>query len=355
MRAAVDAVESFPLVSRALPSLNLREFDALFVVSAGKAAWPMARAISEAFSDRIAAGVVAGPRASGAVADALRWFDAGHPLPNSESARAGDEALRVAELARARNVPLVVLLSGGASAMLALPVSGVTIADKAATARALMNAGCDIAALNTVRKHLSRVKGGRLAAAAGRTITLAISDVHSPIADDPAVIGSGPTVCDPTTYRDALAVLRYTADAPIPASVRQHIENGVRGGAPETPKSGDLKARDHVFRLIATRMDAVWGARVQAESLGYVVEVLAPPTSGDAREAGRRFAEEAIAIGRRRKNRSCVIAAGETTVRVAGAAVGGRNQEFALAAARTLAPHPIRRPNANGSRGNQGL
>jgi glycerate 2-kinase len=275
----------------------------------------------------LGAGLVAGPRAHDSeLPPSLEWFDASHPSPNVMSEAAGRRALALAEESRSRG-GLIVLLSGGASSMLAVPAAGLSLADKVLTARALMNAGVPITDLNCVRKHLSAVKGGRLAASALRTLTLAISDVHEPIADDPAVIGSGPTVADPTTYSDALAIVRRAGVMEsLPATVVAHLE---RGGD-ESPKPGDPRLVQSTYEVIGNRQIAMEGAARAARSLGYRVSIIEAPTNGEAREAGAAFATQAL---RDRGGQPwCVIASGETTVHVHGMGRGGRNQEFALGA-----------------------
>ena len=178
------------------------------------------------------------------------------------------------------------LLSGGASSMLAVPAPTLTLADKGVTSRALMNAGAPISDLNCVRKHLSAVKGGRLAAAAGRTTTLALSDVHGPVADDPSVIGSGPTVADPTTREEALAIVRRAGvAATIPAPVLAYLERGVD----ETPKPGDRRLSEASYRVIGNRHAAMEGAAQAARARGYAVRMIEEATSGEAREAGEAF------------------------------------------------------------------
>ena len=239
LRAAVDAVEPGGLVSAALSRTGTiaRLPPPIFIVSAGKAAWPMARAFCrvDVPGVAVAAGIVAGPRGSGELPRGLEWFDASHPSPNRASETAGRRALAGAAGTRPGG-SLVVLLSGGASSLLAVPAPGLSLEDKIATGRALMNAGVPIADLNCVRKHLSAIKGGRLAAEAPRSLTWAISDVHGPIPDDPSVIGSGPTVADPTTFAEALAVVRISgAASAIPAAVIRHLEIA----ADETPGPGD--------------------------------------------------------------------------------------------------------------------
>jgi glycerate-2-kinase len=220
--------------------------------------------------------------------------------------------------------------------MLALPARGVSLADKVTTTAALMRAGAAIAELNAVRKHLSAIKGGRLALAASETMTLAVSDVDG---DDPAVIGSGPTVADPTTFGDALGIVTHRlAGAAVPDAVMSHLEGGARGDLPETPKPGDARLARSEYRVLANRHTAMHAAADAAGSLGFDVRVVHESTRGEAREAGRQFAAEAIErVGTRPL---CVVASGETTVRVTGPGCGGRNQEFALGAAAVLRSCP---------------
>jgi glycerate-2-kinase len=222
----------------------------------------------------------------------------GHPLPDEASFASGAAALALADENRARGERLVVLLSGGASAMLAAPAPGVTLEEKVRVTQDLLRSGKPIAEINAVRKRLSAIKGGKLALRAGRSITYAISDVHAPVEDDPSVIGSGPT-----TVRDGAA--------------------------------GSV---DALFVLAGSRRDAMEGASAEAARLGYVVERIVPPILGEAAMAGRAFVEEARARARRHQRSVCVVASGETTVTLTGkTGVGGRNQEFALAAALAMA------------------
>jgi glycerate-2-kinase len=201
-----------------------------------------------------------------------------------------------------------------------------------------MRAGVPIAELNCVRKHLSSIKGGRLAAAAGHSITLAISDVHAPVPDDPSVIGSGPTVGDPTTFADALAIVRGAAAAAmsIPAAVLTHLERA----ADETPAPGEPRLAHSSYEVIGTRQHAMEGAARAARALGYMTIVVPEPTTGEARVAGAAFAAEALRHAG--TSRVCVIASGETTVRVTGTGRGGRNQEFALGTMGVIAAAPLR-------------
>ncbi len=274
------------------------------------------------------------------VAPGIDLFQAGHPAPDAGSAAAAERALALAR-GVGQDGELLVLLSGGASAMLAAPVKGVTLDDKLLTARRLMDAGAPIDELNCVRKHLSRVKGGQLAAAAeGRTVTLALSDVHGPIADDPAVIGSGPTVADPTTFQDAIEVVRRR-HVDLPRSVRSYLERGARGEVPETIKPGDPRIARSRYVVIGNRSTAVDGARRAAEAHGYQVITIDEATTGEARDAAQAFVARGRELAARVPGPVCVIGSGETTVTVRGGGRGGRNQEFALAVAESIAEMPM--------------
>jgi hydroxypyruvate reductase len=233
----------------------------------------------------------------------------------------------------------MVLLSGGASAAMAVPLDGLSIEDKQQTVSVLLGAGADIHALNTVRKHLSAVKGGRLAAAcAGVVWTLAVSDV---VGDDPAVIGSGPTVPDPTTFADALAVVEgLGVAARLPPAVLSMLEAGVRGQVEESVKPRDPRVVRAEWRMIGGRREAMAGARREAEARGYQALVIDQPVVGEARQAGSLHVQR-LQVGLSQLPRpACVMSSGETIVKVSGEGRGGRNQEFALAAAVGLAAFP---------------
>ena len=332
----MEAVDPEPLTSVAVQRHqdSLRS-SPLWIVAAGKAAWPMARAATRTLSP--VATLIAGPRDPEANLDGVQHMEAEHPIPGHNSMMAARRALEMATAARASNGRVLVLLSGGASAMLCAPVAALSLEEKGATTVALMRAGADIGALNSVRKHLSTIKGGRLAAAARRCVTLAISDVHAP-EDDPATIGSGPTVADPTTYADALhAIARCGCDVPPP--VLDHLRRGQQHLVEETIKPGDPRLADTCYEVIANRHTAVLAGAAEARRLGYQVRVIDTPTRGEARDAGRLFAELALAT-EPLAGPACVIGSGEPTVVVRGGGRGGRNQEFALGAAKVLVGHP---------------
>ena len=269
------------------------------------------------------------------------WCDAGHPLPDAGSLEGARRALEIAANADEDDV-LVVLLSGGGSALMALPAPGITLEAKQHTARTLMAQSADIYELNTVRKHLSLIKGGRLAAASrGQVMTLAVSDV---VGDDLSVIASGPTVADESTFADALRVLSTRGGVSLyPPEVVSHIQRGVAGEIPESPKRGDPRLARASAQVIGPQRGAIDGARRAAEALGYHVHVVPEPVTGEARVSARSHlamvAESLSSLPRP----LCVISSGETTVTVVGRGKGGRNQEFALAMAAAARDRRIQR------------
>ena len=281
----------------------------------------------------------------------LEWIPSSHPLPDERSVAAGRRALDVARRTGSDET-LVVLLSGGASALMAVPAAELTLEDKRTAVNALLKGGADITQLNTIRKHLSAVKGGRLAAAAtGPTVCLAISDV---VGDDLSVIGSGPTVPDPSTYQDAwTCVERLGVASLLTDSAKRYLRSGVEGKLDETPKAGDARFQSSVTRVIGGRFNAMQGAAETARSLGYDVIVSDEPIVGEARTMGPVFFEKARALVSGRIRPVAVIASGETTVRVVGKGRGGRNQEMALSVARRLASEPA--GMAMGSVGTDGI
>jgi len=307
----------------------------VYVVAVGKAAPFMAAACAAGLPAPPRSGLVVGTHCPIALPEEFSWLRASHPVPDASSETAARRTLELARGAGSDEVVLV-LVSGGASALLALPRAGVSLPDKQATVRQLLLAGADIASLNTVRKHLSAVKGGQLAAAVrGRTVALVVSDV---VGDDLSVIGSGPTTADPTTFGQACAILdRCGGISRFPASVVEFLRRGADLLEPETPKPGCADLARAETRLIGTRLDAVRGAAEAARSLGYRVVVRSDPVVGEARDAGGRLAREAMSqAGPPDSAPVCLLSSGETTVTVTGAGRGGRNQELALATAQAL-------------------
>ena len=222
---------------------------------------------------------------------------------------------------------------------MAAPATAISLDEKRRTTATLLQAGADIHALNTVRKHVSAIKGGRLAVASQAPCrTLAVSDV---VGDDLSVIGSGPTVADPSTFADAYEVLRQFARLDeYPASVVAHVEAGVRGERPETPKPGDPRLERSAAAVIGGRFDAMRGAESAARSKGYHALVIERPLVGESRVVAKQHIEDVLARIPSLPRPLCVISSGETTVTVKGQGRGGRNQELALAAAEAMASSP---------------
>lgn len=301
----------------------------------------MTKAASAALGPLLAEGLVVVPHgypAEGLDAARLRVLHAGHPVPDPDGLRAA-EAVEAAVAGMGPGDCCLFLVSGGASALLPSPASPVTLPDLVQTTRLLLASGGSIQELNTVRKHLARISGGRLAeSCAGTMVTLAVSDV---VGDELSVIGSGPTVPDPSTFAQARAVLerRGLLDR-VPASVAARIEAGAAGNVPETPKS--LPPRHAAF-IVASSETAVAAASAEARACGYPPFVLTTTLTGEAREAGRSLAEAGVRARRTGLPAAppvCLVAAGETTVTLRGAGIGGRNQEIALAAALALEGEP---------------
>jgi glycerate 2-kinase len=294
----------------------------------------MAAAVARRLGARVRAGLVVASTDS-PVPDGFELIVGGHPVPTEASERAGRRALAVAESLQPGET-LIGLLSGGASALMAVPADGITLADKQAATQQLLRAGADIHALNTVRKHLSAIKGGWLAARAGGACeAFAISDV---VGDDPSVIASGPTMADASRFDAALDVVRrFGGEAAYPAAIVARLRRGVEGAIQETPKPGDARLAQTTTTVIGSRRNAMTGAVAQAEALGYHVLRVDDAVIGEARTTAvahlRAVLAKASGVGRP----VCVVSSGETTVHVTGRGRGGRNQEFALASAEVLA------------------
>jgi glycerate 2-kinase len=305
------------------------------VVGGGKAAAAMAAALEELWPGPLA-GLVVTRYGHRAPTRRIEVVEAAHPVPDA----AGQAAAR-RMLAMVRNLTrddlVLCLMSGGASALLALPADGITLADKQSLSTALLKSGADIGEMNTVRKHLSQIKGGRLAAAAypARVVTLAISDVPGDLA---TVIGSGPTVADPTSFADARAILAKYRITP-PAGIAAHLA----AAHEETPKPGDPRLRTASFELIASPQIALTAAANLARAAGVMPVVLGDSIEGEAREVARVFAGIARQVRRHNQPAAapCVLlSGGETTVTVRGSGRGGRNLEFLLALAVALEAEP---------------
>lgn len=308
----------------------------LRIVAFGKAAVTMAGAAAELLSPEVfpGPGVVVVNRENWREVERFTVYPAGHPIPD-ELGLAASRAVRQYLAEAGSTKPLLVLISGGGSALLPSPAPPVTLEDKSRTTRLLLECGADIEELNTVRKHLSLLKGGGLArlSAPAPVESLILSDV---IGDDLSTIASGCTVPDPTTFEDVARILdSYGLRSEVPASVRRRIERGRAGEICETPKPGDPAFSGVVNRLVGSNRVSLEAARRRAAELGYSVIVASEALCGDARQAARALAEAA-----RKRQRAgggtAILAGGETTVTVTGRGKGGRNQELALAFALEL-------------------
>lgn len=345
LRAGIAAAEPRAAVLRALSLegetlrvggevVELAAGGRVWVVGAGKAAAGMARGALEVLGGRVAGGTVTVP-AGGPVPDlpGIEVWAASHPVPDTHGLAGATAALETARAAGEEDLVLC-LLSGGASALWAAPPAGVSLSDLAETTRAMLRAGAPVAETNTVRRHLSRIAGGWLARAAApaRLLTLAVSDV---VGSAPDAIGSGPTAPDPTTFRDALEVLRRR-EVEVPPAVRAHLQRGDAGEVPETPKPRDPAFAGASYHVVAGNRDALAAAAETAEGLGYRTVVVADDVEGEAREVAGEVAALAWGAhgeGETARSPAAFLLGGETTVTVRGSGRGGRNQELALAAA----------------------
>lgn len=312
-------------------TIDLSRVRRVLVLGFGKAGAPMARAVEEALGDRIGEGFVVVKDGHTLPTRRVQLAEAGHPVPDARGVAAAARLVELAESAGPEDLVLV-LISGGGSALTPAPASPVTLEEKQAVTRLLLGAGATINELNAVRKHLSRLKGGQLARAAApaRVVALALSDV---IGDPLDVIASGPTAPDPTTFADALQVLaaRGVRDR-APRAVVDRLLAGTRGELPETPKPGDRLFERVTTRVIGNNALVTDAARAEAERLGYATTLATRSLEGEARVMARAFVRE----GREMVAPACLLAGGETTVTVRGGGRGGRCQEFALAAALAL-------------------
>ena len=313
------------------PNLPPDDGGRLIVLGAGKASAAMARAVEQHWSGPLDGTVVT--RYGHAVpCERIKIVEASHPVPDAAGEAAALSIFgQISRLTAADRV--LALISGGGSALLAAPAPGVTLAEKRALTSALLRSGASIGEINCVRKHLSALKGGRLAAAAwpASVLTLAMSDVPG---DDPAVIASGPTVGDPTTCVEALAVLEFYGIA-IPAELRRRLESGEL----ETPKPGDPRLANSNFRLIASPRQMLEAAAAEALRLGITPLILGDAIEGEAREVGNVMAGIARSCGQHgfpAKKPCVLLSGGETTVTMKGAGRGGRNTEFLLGLALAL-------------------
>lgn len=332
LRALFDAA-----ISAAQPALCIPPFlpdppkGRLVVIGAGKASAAMARAVEDHWPGPLS-GLVVTRHGHGVPCERIEVVEAAHPVPDAAGEAAARHILALVQGLTADDLVLC-LVSGGGSALLPLALPGLTLADKQQLSRALLTSGASIGEINTVRRHLSAIKGGRLALACApaRVVNLLLSDVPG---DDPIDIASGPTVPDPTTCADALAILRRYGIATPPAALRL-----LESGEGESPKLGDARLPPITTHLIATPQMALEAAARVAREAGYAVHILGDAIEGEARDVGKVLGGIALQVARRQQPfvPPCVLlSGGETTVTVRGPGRGGRNVEFLLSLGLTL-------------------
>jgi glycerate 2-kinase len=310
----------------------------ILVAGAGKAVAPMAKALEDLLGDRIAGGVLVVKDGHGLALKRIRIHEASHPVPDERGVAGTLEILKLLEGADEHDL-VICLISGGGSALLIAPSEGISLADKQATTKNLLACGATIHEINTIRKHLSRAKGGQLARAAhpAGMLSLILSDV---VGDDLDVIGSGPTVPDRSTFQDTMDIFkRYDIWDRIPNSVRERVVQGTKGALPETPKPGNPAFEGGTQILVGSCLRALNAAAESAEGKGYRSIILSSKVEGEAREVAKAFAaigKEVISSFHPLQPPACVLMGGETTVTLQGDGRGGRNQEFVLAGAIAL-------------------
>lgn len=348
-RAALRAADPGRAVRRALSveggqlsilgqACPLKDHARLVVLGAGKATPAMAAAAEEVLGERLSAGAINTKYGHALPLTRITTTECGHPLPDQAGVAGTGHMLSLLEGLGPDDLVLC-LFSGGGSALMPAPAAGLTLADKQATTQALLACGAPIEEINTFRKHLSKVKGGQLArqASPARVVSLLISDV---IGDRLDTIASGPTHPDATTFAQCLALVeRYQLAAQLPAAVCRHLEAGAAGILPETPKAGDPCFARTRTEVVGSNVLAIEAAEAEARALGYQTLVLSSRIAGETREVAgvhAAIAQEVCATGRPLAPPACIISGGETTVTLRGKGKGGRNQEFALAAALQL-------------------
>jgi glycerate 2-kinase len=357
MAAALHAVEPGAAVHAAVQrsgsllrvgeqTIGLSACRRVFLAAIGKAAYPMASAVLEILADRVNSGIVItkdGHIPSQNLPNCILVRESGHPIPDARGVSAASEMEALLHQAEADDL-VICLVSGGGSALMPAPAAGIALDDLQQTTALLLACGANINQINTLRKHLDRLKGGGLARCAhpARLITLVLSDV---IGDPLDIIASGPTVPDPSTFAEALAIVDvFGLRGQVPQAVRQRLEAGTNGAIPETPKPGDPIFERTQTLVISSNIHAARAARAQAAAEGFNTLLLTTYLQGEARQAGRFMAALARQIDASADplpRPACIIVGGETTVTLtANHGKGGRNQELALGAALDLSNLP---------------
>lgn len=316
-------------------TFDLSQVRRIFVVGAGKASAPMVAALEDILHDRIVEGLLVTKYGHLGPARRIRLLEAGHPVPDEAGIQAARAILDLVERAEEGDL-VIVLISGGGSALLPSPVEGVTLEEKQKLTELLLACGATIKEMNAVRKHLSRMKGGRLAQAAhpAKVLALILSDV---VGDPLDAIASGPTAPDLTTFANAFEILkRYGLLEQVPASIRRHLRAGLEGKVLETPKADDPLFEGVANVIVGSNRLALLAAKARAEEIGFRTLILSSSIEGETKEVAKvhgAIAREVRSTGHPVRPPACIISGGETTVTLKGKGKGGRNQEFVLAAA----------------------
>jgi len=321
---------------------DLEDYKQIFIFGAGKASAAMAQPLEEILMERIKGGLINVKYGHVLPLKKIEINEAGHPLPDEAGFRGAKKMVEMLKKTGERDL-VFFLISGGGSALLPYPQEGVSLDDKKKVTQILLEAGATIAEINIVRKHISKLKGGRLAKIVfpSSLISLILSDV---VDDKLDTIASGPTVPDESTFKDCLEIAqRYGVWEKFPVGVRRLIEKGLSGLVDETPKEDDPAFKKVQNVIIARNRDAVESARRKAEELGYNAMIISTSVEGEAKEVAKvhvAIAKEILSSGNPLKRPACVISGGETTVTIRGKGLGGRNQEFALEAAIGIEGYP---------------
>jgi len=339
---AVDPYKSAGLHADRIRSVfKCGQYKRLIVIGFGKASCPMAKAIEDQLFDLIDSGIVItkyGHNISQELEvrgqkSGIKIYEAGHPVPDGNGMKGTAEIIKLLKDVD-ENTLVVCLVSGGGSALLVSPYEGITLTEKKEITQLLLKAGADIYELNTVRKHLSKVKGGRLAEIAypAKVVSLILSDVMGDRLD---VIASGPTSPDTTTFKEALSVLeKYQIKENFSKNIINTLNRGLNGLIPETPKEGNKVFERVENIIIGSNTTALSAAKKKAEEMGFHADILSSEITGEAREVGKWFAKKSVErrniLNTFREKKCCLISGGETTVTVRGTGIGGRNMEMAL-------------------------
>lgn len=314
---------------------DLNAFKNIFLIGTGKAASSMAQAIENIFGDRITRGLITTKYGHLLPLQKTEIIEAGHPIPDRKGIEGTKKIRRLLKESGPEDL-VIFILSGGGSALLPLPAVGISLEEKQEVTQLLLDCGADIIEINTIRKHISQIKGGWLARWAYPSTVLGF--ILSDVVGDPLdAIASGPTVPDTSTFEDAWQIIeKYDLGKEIAPSVQKHLLSGKEGKAEETPKPGDPVFERVYNRLIGSNIIALRAAEKEAASLGLNTLILSSSIIGETREAARfhgAIAKEIFSSGHPARRPACIISGGETTVTIKGRGLGGRNQEFALAMA----------------------